>query len=145
VNKIKKHLKDHKELYIGLGGGVAIAGFSYFIMRQYSNCSIRRDSIVPAKGGPAVPEKTSVNALEVNRGGLVLGDSYALNNVSFISADRKGPPSWVIRCLETGEIYPSQNKAANLLGLSASLLSEHLNGSHEHVDGLHFERICMAA
>jgi len=142
---VKKHVEDNKGFYIGLGIGAAIAGFTFLIMRRYSNCSISPAIGVTAKRAPGVPGKTSINALEVNRGGLVLGDSYALNNVSFISSNRQGPPSWVIRCLETGNIFTSQRAAALAMKLSESHLSEHLNGLKDHIDGYHFERICLAA
>ena len=42
-----------------------------------------------------------------DRGIAVIGKKVSLNNVSYISSDRQGPPSWVIRCLETGEIFMS--------------------------------------
>jgi hypothetical protein len=142
---VKKHVEDNKGFYVGLGAGVALAGITFLIMRQCSNCSISRAIGVTAKRAPGVPGKASVNALEVNRGGLVLGNSYALNNVSFISSNRQGPPSWVVRCLETGNVFTSQRAAALAMKFSESHLSEHLNGLRDHIDGYHFERICLAA
>lgn len=50
---------------------------------------------------------------------IVTGKNNVLNNVSYISADRKGPPSWVVRCKETDQIFT--------------------------VRDFTFERICMAA
>jgi hypothetical protein len=75
----------------------------------------------------------------------VLGDGYALNNVSFISANRQGPPSWVVRCLENNMICTSQQAMAQAMDLSSSELSKHLNGVLDTVQGYHFERVCMAA
>ena len=112
---------------------------------HHSNCNIGRTIGVAAKRAHGVPGKTSVNALEVNRGGLVLGNSYALNDVSFIFSNRQGPPSWVIRCKETGDIFSSQAKAALEMNIEASRISEHLNGVRDSVNGYHFERICLAA
>jgi len=65
--------------------------------------------------------------------------------VTVVKADRQGPPSWIIECIETGEKAFSQNSMAHLKGISRSKLSQHLNGSREHVDGLHFKRLAMAA
>ena len=62
-----------------------------------------------------------------------------------ITSNRQGPPSWVVRCIETGEVFSSQNKAAEVLGISKQDLSKHLNKTMDTADGLHFERICMAA
>lgn len=94
IEKIKLHLKENEEIYIGIGIGVTItvvAGITCVIMKKhYSNCNIGRGIPVTAKDVPDVPELTSINMQEVNRGGLVLGDSYALNNVSFISSNRQG-------------------------------------------------------
>lgn len=143
VEKFKEHVKKYKEAYIT--AGVSLAVITCLIVRSRSDFSISRGISVAAKRGPAVPEKTSVNALEVNRGGLVLGNIYALNNVSFISSNRQGPPSWVVRCLETGGIFASQNSAAIEMELSSSELSKHLNGVLDNVQGFRFERVCMAA
>ena len=114
-------------------------------MRQCSNCSISSGISGAAKRVPDVPELTPVNTLEVNRGGLVLGNSYALNNVSFVSVPRQGPPSWIIRCVETNDIFISQASAALKMELPQSEISKHLNGVMDHVRGYHFERIAMAA
>jgi hypothetical protein len=62
-----------------------------------------------------------------------------------IEANRQGPPSWVVRCKETSDIFMSQKAAAKEMGLSASHLSDHLSGGMDHVRGFTFERICMAA
>ncbi len=68
-----------------------------------------------------------------------------LNSVSFILSNRQGPPSWVVRCKETGDIFASQNSAANGMNLPANEISKHLNGVMDTVRGFTFERICMAA
>lgn len=145
IKKAKKHIKKHKTEYYCIVTGVVVAGITLLIMRSRSDSSISRGIPVTAKRGLAVPGEASVNALEVNRGGLVLGNSYALNNVSFISSNRQGPPSWVIRCLETGAIFASQNLCANEMGVAKSEVSKHLNGFLDNVQGYHFERICLAA
>jgi hypothetical protein len=145
IEKVKDHIKEHQVVYCCTVTGVIVAGITAVIMRSRSDFSIQRGIAVLAKRGLAVPGETSVNALEVNRGGLVLGNSYALNNVSFISSNRTGSPSWVVRCLETGEIFTSQLKAASEMNVPASDISKHLNGILDHVRGYHFERICMAA
>lgn len=132
--KVKTHIKDHKELYIGLGVGLGVAGITWFIMRDVNQ---------PIKGA-----NSGVLAQGANSGVLgetVIVKDLTLNNVSYISANRKGPPSWVIRCSETGEVFTSQKKAAKALGIPASRISEHLSGTRDEASGYHFERICMAA
>jgi hypothetical protein len=56
-----------------------------------------------------MPAKRSVN--------VMLGKNAVLNYVSYISANRQGPPSWVIRCFETDQIFTSQEKAALEMGI----------------------------
>jgi hypothetical protein len=68
-----------------------------------------------------------------------------LNNISYISSNRPGPPSWVVRCLETGLIFTSQAKACVEMDITPSDMSKHLNGVQDTARGFHFERICMAA
>ena len=126
--KIKKHLNDNRELYIMGGMFVGFACFTWYIMRDHSKLSIGRDVIVTAE-----------------RDAIVLGQNNTLNTVSYIAADRQGPPSWVIQCLETQDVYTSQNKAAEALEITASNVSRQLNGLQENAQGYHFKRLCMAA
>lgn len=127
MSKFKNHLTKHKWKYI-LGGTIVVAGITMLITRHRLVPHIEYSSNVFAQD--------SIN---------VLGKNVVTNNVSFISSNRQGSPSWVVRCLETDQVFTSQNSAAKALNISASNLSQHLNGILEHADGLHFERICMAA
>lgn len=128
---VREHVRKHKTVYISAATSVVVAGITVAIMRRKS-CI--RDAIgVPAQG-----------AIGVLGGSVTIKDS-TLNTVSYISAERQGPPSWVVRCLETGNVFTSQKSAAVEMGLDPRHLSEHLNGIREHVNGKHFERICMAA
>lgn len=65
--------------------------------------------------------------------------------VTIISVSRQGPPSWVVRCLETNQIFTSQNQAAIEFGTSAANMSLHLRKKLPDIFGYHFERICLAA
>jgi hypothetical protein len=124
---IKEHISRHKVAY-SFGSGIVVAGITFCIMRGVASQPISRGIAVTAERGIAV-----------------LGKKVVMNNVSYISANRQGPPSWVVRCLETGDIFSSQNAAANTMGLSPAEISQHLNGMRDHVLGHHFERICLAA
>lgn len=129
MERIKKHISDHKQMYIGVGAGagLVLAGITCVKMR---GCS------------PWIQHSSNVL---VQHSSNVLGKTEILNNVSYFSADRQGPPSWVVRCIETGEIWASQAKAATDLDIHPANLSKHLRGSQPDVNGLTFERICMAA
>ena len=164
--KIKGHFKREKKTYITIAvTTVVVAGITTAIVKTHSNSSISRGIAVTAQRVHDIPGDTSVNALEVSRGGEVLGNSYTAlngdiklkdvttitvrdgsNNVfNLYEAMRQGPPSWIVRCKETGVIFMSQSEAAQKMGLAANELSQHLNGIREHVEGYTFERIAMAA
>lgn len=54
---------------------------------------------------------------------------------------RRGHPGNIIKCVETGEIFASQNRAADALGVSRSALSKHLKGVTSSINGLTFESL----
>jgi hypothetical protein len=129
---IKNHFEKYKAAYIvgGVSLGIfGVAGITYLITRGV-------DPTQPISHG---------NAVTAERGIAVLGKKVVMSNVSYISANRQGPPSWVVRCKETGEIFSSQNAAASAMGLFASEVSQQLLGRKDNAQGFHFERICLAA
>jgi hypothetical protein len=128
-DSIKTHVMKYKIQYSCGVAGIVSAGITYVIMRGVASQHIGRGISVTAERGIAVLADRSV----------------VTNNVSYISSRRQGPPSWVIRCIETGKIFTSQLAAANEMELPASEVSKHLNGMMDHVRGYTFERICMAA
>jgi hypothetical protein len=132
-DRIKQHVKDHKEAYIAGGVGLGIGAVGVAIGTRL----IVGDNVsLPISRGISVTAE---------RGISVLGKRVVMNNVSYISSNRSGPPSWVVRCVETNAIFSSQSGAASEMNLSASEISKHLNGMMDNVRGYHFERICMAA
>jgi hypothetical protein len=128
THKVKSHFQKNKTAYTILGTGVIVAGITYVIMRGVAPQSI--SSSVTGTAGSSVTGT---------------GKKVVISNVSFISADRQGPPSWVVRCKETGTIFTSQRIAAFEMGITETNLSKHLNGLQENAEGYTFERICMAA
>ena len=129
MGKIKEHLKCNKKVYIAVGSTtIVVAGTTALIMRRCSSNPINHGTSVIAENGFSV-----------------LGKKVSLNNVSYFASGRQGPPSWVVRCVETDQVYTSQRSAAIAMDLSAAEISKHLNGLMDHVRGYHFERICMAA
>jgi hypothetical protein len=128
ANDITSHVEKYKTLYSCIATGVVVAGFTVLIMRDKSQL-----------GSVAIGDATNGSNL------VVVGEKAVLKNVSFISSNRQGSLSWVVRCLETGEIFTSQHKAAMAMELPTSELSRHLNGALDHVRDYHFERICISA
>jgi hypothetical protein len=129
IKKVKVHLRENKAVYISAGITiVTIAGITWTIMRGANAQSISRDVIVTA-----------------GRDAIVTRKKIVLHGVSFISSDRQGPPSWVVRCKETGAIFTSQRAAALAMGITESNLSRYLNGLQDSAQGYTFERVCLAA
>ena len=153
---LKDHLKRNKAAYIT--GGVSFAVITYLIMRgrhavvgnaasdgpdmatvrSLSKHIGRGIPVTASRGIPVTGENASIN-------NFVSGKNNVLSAISYISANRQGPPSWVVRCIETGNIFTSQNAASIEMDIPANELSRHLTGVLEDVRGFHFERVCMAA
>ena len=125
--EIKEHFAKYRNVYI-TAGIVVLAS----VVTGLTVYSVSKTDIKPVSIGD-IHENSNV---AVNLGGTL---NYT------IKSSRKGPPSWVVRCLETGQLYSSQRQAANTLNLDKNNLSKHLNGLTDSVSGLHFERVCMAA
>jgi hypothetical protein len=125
----KEHVKRNWKIYAGVAGGVIFAGITCTIMRDVISQPIGVGIVADAAGAGNV---------------AVAGKKVVMDNVSFISSHRQGSPSWVVRCLETDEVFTSQRKAAQALGVSQSAVSQQLNGIRDTVAGKTFERLCMA-
>lgn len=154
IEKIKKHFENNKIVYV-MGTIFVCAGVTTLIMRE------RHANFFKSLDGPKTAD-TSVTMRPLTQPiGITTGDpaqstigilgqkvvikDSTLNIASYISADRQGPPSWVVRCLETDKVFTSQRSAALAMGLAQDHLSNHLNGTRDDVSGFHFERVCLAA
>ena len=137
--KIKEHIKRHKTLYISIGCVALGIGIAVLAGRIVKNHQIGVELLDAAGVELLDAGKTVGSSVYVGKNA---GNLAVLN---YIDQRRPGSPSWVVRCLETGAIFSSQRKAAEGLGLSQADLSRHLNGLKDHVNNLHFERLCMAA
>lgn len=140
-NRLVEHAKRHRTLYISIGCvalGIGIAVLAGRIMKNFNSRGI---PVTTDCGIPVVGSRSSF--FDITQGGAFTKN--VLNLTQTINANRQGSPSWVVRCLETGEAFMSQNKAAEIMNLSPAEISRHLNGALDNVRGFHFERICMAA
>jgi hypothetical protein len=137
--EIKSHFERNKRTYII--GGAVLAGITCLVMRGHAFQHIGRGIPVAAKGGIPVLGENVVNVRPLS----LFSNRMTNHIVSVIESGRQGPPSWVIRCKETGEIFTSQAGAAREMDLPANEISRQLNGLIDHVRDFHFERICLAA
>jgi hypothetical protein len=128
LEKAKRFIKRNwKPFVVGVGVGVGIAGITYAITR----------------GVASQPISVSIGDAASDSIGIA-GKSVVMSNVSFISANRQGPPGWVVRCIETGDIFRSQRAAEIAMDLTIHNVSKQINGIIDHANGFHFERICLA-
>ena len=128
--KVKAHWEKYKQTYITIGVGIAasvVVGVVVYALTKRNNPDINVD----------------MNVGDNNHDPQQMVNLGTLNYT--IKANRQGPPSWVVRCVETGEVFSSQNKAADSLGIGSKDISCQLNGIKPDVNGLHFERVCIAA
>ena len=143
MDEIKEHFERYKMYYVGAACFVIGVGLAYFTLPI-----MKKLFISPEMLGAASPEMLGTGEKTVsifNPEVKVLGSNNHINLQQVISANRSGAPSLVVRCLESGEVYPSQRSAAIANGIAESDLSRHLNGIRDLAENLHFERICMAA
>lgn len=130
---MKKHFEENKKFYIGIACGVALAGITWLIVRERYAAIAQLGRIGPSTAESSV----AVRPLSFfsNRSPIV----------TVVHSGDRGHPGFRVRNLETGEEFVSQTAAAKAFGISQSNLSNHLNGKYAHAEGLHFERITMAA
>jgi len=127
--KVKKHLKKHKDLYIGIGLGIGFASITWYIMRD------RHATLLSGVDGLKTADVSAT----------VRPISFFSNQkndiVQTIHNGSRGNPGFLTRSVEYGLTFDTQGEAARAFNVSPSILSSHLNGKIPDVDGLHFERI----
>jgi hypothetical protein len=127
IERVKAHFEKHKTIYYCVGTGFLTAGITAVVMRgRYA-------------GIQRVPDGSDMITIRP------LSILSRQNVVTVLERDGKGHPGYIIKCLETGQVFPSQASAAKTLGLYPSAISGHLNGKESHAGGFHFERVSIAA
>lgn len=120
IPKPKKFWHDHKEAIV-----VGACTFGLGILVGIVSYSDDENSIES--------EGDNCNILQVN------GHDNVINYNEILS--RRGHPGNAVKCEETGEIFASQNRAAEANKISPSRLASHLAGNLENVGGLHFTKL----
>jgi hypothetical protein len=117
VDKIKTHFQENKKVYVALLAGVVVGAIAVIV-------------VVRELGQIAIIDSYKIQIL-----------SPTTNNIMQNMMERRGHPGFVVRCVETGEKFSSQNHAASEMNLSGPNLSQHLNGMRNQVGGFTFERL----
>lgn len=113
---VKAHVIKHKEAYIFGGLGVLGIVTTILIMKNING----------------------VRNITAGDNSLVMLDKSKIENFHFISPGNSGN---VVQDTTTGAIYPSQEAAANALGVSRSQVSQHINGKIPDLRGHVLEKI----
>lgn len=111
--KIKNHFRKHKVAYISVGVSVT-AGVAVGLLVGRGQVSISNPAMVNYK-----PVANTVQVQMV----------------------RPGPKSFVVQCVESGQVWPSIRQAAESTKLSPGLISGHLKGKFADVGGFHFIKL----
>jgi len=59
--------------------------------------------------------------------------------------ERRGHPGNHVMCVETGEVFASQSRAADVMQVGKGTLSKHLKGTLSHAGGYTFEKLGEAS
>ena len=116
LNNVKKHFKTNKNAYIS--GATALA--------------------VGVVGTKALSNPVAVQKA-INQGMLIWKPVQNLEQTTVLV--RRGHPGFIIKCVETGEVFASKARACEALNIARADLSKHLSGAQEAVKGLHFENL----
>ena len=115
IEKIKNHVQENKKVYI-VGAGCLVVGAVGGVL-----CS---------QGGVQIVDSLKITLI-----------NWKSPHVSMTTLVRRGHPGNTIRCIQTGELFASQERAALANSVNSSGLSRHLNGQNLHAGGLTFEKL----
>ena len=122
--KLKGHFKKHYRIYV-LAGTILISVSVGILVGK--NVNTRKMIKIIGDGAVSLIDSQI--------------DTAMISPTVNIHLERRGHPGYLVQCLETGEVFASQNRAADVFGLSASRISDHLNGRTSDLGGLHFQRL----
>jgi hypothetical protein len=111
LDKIKTHLKENKTAYIvgaaGVVAGAVVGGVVVYIVAKSNTASISTE---------------------------IHGNENVVTNI-VVNLQRRMHPGYKVACNETGEVFASINRTAEVMGLSPRRVSEQLRGLIPDVNG----------
>lgn len=110
INKIKKHVVEHKEVYISIAATSVITAAATILVinRAQIHSQVTQKAVISWR--PVMEQNTNVIIQAPGNSGNVLQD-------------------------DLGNIFASQNSAAKILGVDPRTIREHLNGRVDNVMG----------
>ena len=130
LDRLKEHFRKNKVIYSCGLTAFGVAGITYTLMRG-RHASVQR----VLDGSDLLSESITVRPLSF------FTNRNTNNIVNVIEREGRGHPGYLVRCIETGEGWISQIKAADAANTYPSVMSGHLTGKIPDVHGLHYERI----
>lgn len=118
--RVMIHFEDNGKIYLGIGGGL-VAG--YLLHSQ----------------------RAEVMIAPVTKNQAVMQYKPMANNIVVTNVVRRGHPGNIVKCVDTGEVFASQRRAAAAMGVPRYEMYEHLKGELETAGGHIFEKIGEAA
>lgn len=115
IEKAKTHLRENWKYY-AVGGGCliigAVVGAIAYRGRSIGNVNVRQN--------------------------IAYKSPVTVENITEVHLVRRGHPGNVIRCNETGEVFASQKRAADLLKINQGEISRNVRGLQPNAGGLTF-------
>jgi len=122
IERIKKHIKDNKKVYIAGATGVA-AGVCGTLIYCLATGKFHKTTIT-------------------NQGvGTNLGITNVIQQTVSEYGNKLGRPGNEVVDTQTWKCYKSQTLAAKAAGVSDTSMSRHLNGDYPNLDGRTFKRL----
>lgn len=116
IEKIKKHFKDHKTVYLASGASFVLGSLTMLALKGKRIQIVNTNTVTPI-----------------------------FNNHLESTANFGGYAHKVVKCLETNQIWESVNDAAEALGTTQSTLSKVLNGHTSDFAGKHYAIIALGS
>lgn len=117
IQDTKQHIHENYKVYIAAGVGLVVGAAAVYLAGEN--------------------QSVTVDSWKIE---LFKWKSPTTNNVETVLI-RRGHPGNVIRCNETGELFASQNRAAQVMNVDPSRLSRHLNGLIDNAGGYTFTNL----
>lgn len=118
IDRIKKHFVDNKKVYVVAGVTAAVSVVATVVIMKCRN----------------------VDA-PVQLANHIVGDHNTILQEIHINMCRPGNKAFVVKCVETQQVWPSIRSAAEDLKVNPGELSKHLRDLTDSVKGMHFEKI----
>lgn len=131
IERIKRNIRENRKTYIGssIGFIVGAIGTAMFITLKYGMTEKDMTEKFVAE---------IVNRIKGNRNTITQRIKYQAIS---IYGNKIGRPGIPVIDMTTGKKFESETLAAEFAGVSVSMMSNHLNGKRDHINGGQFKRV----